>query len=114
LADHVFARILRGEIPADFVHQDERCVAFRDVAPKAPVHLLVIPRRELKNIGAMGEGDRELLGHLLWVCRKVAHEAGLAEGGYRIVSNVGADGGQTVDHLHFHVLGGRRLGWPPG
>lgn len=114
MADTVFAKIMRGEIPADFVHQDEQCVAFRDVAPKAPVHLLVIPRKPLENLAAMGEDDRALLGHLLWVCRKVAADAGLGAGGYRIVSNVGADGGQTVQHLHFHVLGGRPLKWPPG
>lgn len=114
MADTVFGKILRGEIPADFVHQDDRCVAFRDVAPKAPVHLLVIPREPIRNVAAMDEEQRELIGHLLWVCRKVAEEAGLAGDGYRVVTNVGADGGQSVDHLHFHVLGGRRLGWPPG
>lgn len=114
MADTIFAKILRGEIPADFVHQDERCVAFRDVAPKAPVHLLVIPREPLRNLADMDAAQRELIGHLLWVCRKIAAEAGLEGDGYRIVTNVGADGGQTVDHLHFHVLGGRRLGWPPG
>jgi len=114
VADSVFAKIVRGEIPAQFVHQDEQCVAFRDIAPKAPVHLLVIPRKPLANVAEMSEEDRALLGHLLWVCRKVAADAGLGSKGYRIVTNIGADGGQTVDHLHFHVLGGRRLAWPPG
>lgn len=114
MTDTVFAKILRGEIPADFVHQDEHCVAFRDVAPKAPVHLLVIPRKPLESLAAMAEDDRALLGHLLWVCAKVAADAGLGAGGYRVVSNVGADAGQTVQHLHLHVLGGRRLKWPPG
>lgn len=114
MAETVFARILKGEIPAQFVHQDEQCVAFKDVAPKAPVHLLVIPRRPIASAAEIGEGDRALIGHLLWVCRKVAAEAGLEPGGYRIVTNVGGDGGQTVAHLHFHVLGGRRMTWPPG
>jgi histidine triad (HIT) family protein len=114
VADTVFTKILRGEIPAQFVHQDEQCVAFRDVAPRAPVHLLVIPRKPLANVAEMSEEDCALLGHLLWVCRKVAADAGLLPGGFRIVTNSGADGGQTVDHLHFHVLGGRRMSWPPG
>ncbi len=114
MTDTVFAKILRGEIPAQFVHEDEHCVAFPDIGPKAPVHLLVIPRKPLKNVAEMNEEDRALLGHLLWVCRKVALEAGIAEGGYRIVCNNGTNGGQTVNHLHFHVLGGRRMTWPPG
>lgn len=114
MPDTVFARILRGEIPAKFVHQDEHCVAFADVAPKAPVHLLVIPRKALRSLDELSEADRALAGHLLWVCRKVAAEAGLPPSGYRVVTNVGADGGQSVEHLHFHVLGGRRMAWPPG
>jgi histidine triad (HIT) family protein len=114
VAETVFGRILKGEIPAQFVHQDELCVAFADVAPKAPVHLLVIPRKPLRSLAEADLKDRVLLGHLLWVCRKVAAEAGLEPGGYRVVSNVGEDGGQSVPHLHFHVLGGRRMNWPPG
>ena len=114
MPDTVFARILAGEIPADFVHEDEHAVAFRDVAPQAPVHLLVIPRKPLTSVASAEAEDAALLGHLLGVCRKVAREAGLEEGGYRVVTNVGADGGQSVDHLHFHVLGGRAMSWPPG
>jgi len=114
MPDTVFAKILAGEIPADFVHEDEHAVAFRDVAPQAPVHLLVIPRKPLTSVAAAQEEDAELLGHLLAVCRKVARAAGLEDGGYRVVTNVGNDGGQSVEHLHFHVLGGRALGWPPG
>ena len=114
MPDTIFARILAGEIPADFVHQDEHAVAFRDVAPQAPVHLLVIPRKPLTSLAAAADEDAALLSHLLAVCRKVAAEAGLQDGGYRVVTNVGADGGQSVEHLHFHVLGGRPLGWPPG
>ncbi len=114
MAETIFGRILAGEIPADFVHQDDLAVAFRDVSPQAPVHLLVIPRKPLRSVADGGDEDAALLGHLLRVCHKVAAEAGLEEGGYRVVTNVGADGGQTVDHLHFHVLGGRPLSWPPG
>jgi histidine triad (HIT) family protein len=114
MPDTVFAKILAGEIPADFVYEDDLAVAFRDVAPKAPVHLLVIPRKPLTSLAAGDEEDAALLGHLLAVCRKVAREAGLEDGGYRVVTNVGDDGGQSVEHLHFHVLGGRALGWPPG
>ncbi|RMH01518.1 MAG: histidine triad nucleotide-binding protein [Planctomycetota bacterium] len=110
----VFARILAGEIPADFLYQDELAVAFRDVSPQAPFHALVIPRKPLKSVADAGQEDTALLGHLLRVAARVAADAGLEEGGYRVVTNVGADGGQTVEHLHLHVLGGRPMGWPPG
>lgn len=112
--DTIFGRILAGEIPADFVHEDELAVAFHDVAPQAPVHILVIPRKPLASMHAAEPCDAELLGHLLQVCSKVAEDAGLPANGYRVVTNVGKDGGQSVEHLHFHVLGGRALAWPPG
>jgi len=110
----IFARIADGEVPADIVYQDELAVAFRDLDPKAPVHVLIIPRRPLASVAAAGEEDRELLGHLLLVAARVAREQGLEEGGYRVVTNVGRDGGQTVFHMHLHLLGGRAMGWPPG
>ncbi len=110
----VFARIIAGEIPADKVYEDDRCVAFRDIDPKAPVHVLVVPRKPLVSVAEAGEEDAELLGHLLLVAARVAREQGLDERGYRLVTNVGVDGGQTVGHLHIHVLGGRPMGWPPG
>lgn len=110
----VFARIADGEVPADIVYQDEQAVAFRDLSPQAPIHVLVIPRKPLRSIAAAGEEDRELLGHLLLVAARVAREQGLEEDGYRVVTNVGRDGGQTVFHLHLHVLGGRPMAWPPG
>lgn len=110
----VFARIADGELPADLVYEDERAVAFRDLDPKAPVHLLVIPRKPLGSLAEAAEADQGLLGHLLLVAARVAREAGLEPGGYRVVTNVGADGGQSVFHLHLHVLGGRPLAWPPG
>lgn len=114
MTDTIFSKILAGEIPADFVHQDELCVAFEDIAPQAPVHILVIPRKPLTSLHAATKDDGELLGHLLRICSKVAQAAGLAEDGYRVVTNIGEDGGQAVEHLHFHVLGGRSLTWPPG
>jgi len=110
----IFAKILAGEIPADIVYQDEQAIAFKDANPQAPVHLLVIPRKALRSVHAAVAEDTRLLGHLLQVCRQVAAEAGLAEDGYRVVANIGPDGGQSVDHLHFHVLGGRKMTWPPG
>jgi len=112
--DNPFARIARGEIPADIVYEDELAVAFRDLAPQAPEHVLVIPRKGLESLAAAGEEDTALLGHLLQVARRVAEELGLAERGYRVVVNTGEEGGQTVGHLHLHVLGGRRMTWPPG
>jgi histidine triad (HIT) family protein len=110
----LFERIAAREIPADIVYEDDRAVAFRDVHPQAPVHVLVIPRRPLPGLAAATEADEALLGHLLWVAAKVAADLGLAATGYRVVTNNGRDAGQSVDHLHLHVLGGRALAWPPG
>lgn len=110
----IFKKIIDGEIPADKVYEDDKCLAFRDVNPQAPVHLLVIPKKEIASIDAVEEDDGPLLGHLWIVIRNLAREQGLAEGGYRVVVNCGRDAGQSVDHLHFHLLGGRDLTWPPG
>lgn len=109
----VFKKIIDGELPADIVYQDELCLAFHDVSPQAPVHVLVIPRKEIRSLAEVGGEDADLLGHLLLVAQKVAEQLGLDQG-YRTVINVGADGGQSVDHLHIHLLGGRPLIWPPG
>ena len=114
MSETIFSKILSGEIPADIVYEDEHAVAFQDVAPQAPVHLLVIPRKPLQSLHTASNDHVELLGHLLRVCSKVAEAAGLSANGYRVVTNVGIDGGQSVEHLHFHVLGGRALAWPPG
>ena len=110
----IFKRIIDKEIPADIVHEDDLCLAFHDVAPAAPFHVLVIPKKEVVNVAALTEQDAALAGHLLLTVGKVARQLGLEEGGYRVVANCGSDGGQTVNHLHFHILGGRALGWPPG
>lgn len=110
----IFQKIIDGEIPADKVYEDDEVVAFRDINPQAPVHVLVVPRKPLKNVAEATDADAELLGRVLLVAARIARELGLAERGYRLVTNVGSDGGQSVDHLHVHLLGGRRMGWPPG
>jgi histidine triad (HIT) family protein len=110
--DTIFGRILRGEIPCEAVYADEFCLAFRDVNPQAPVHVLVIPREAIVNLADALSQHRELLGHLLLVAAKVARQEGLS--GWRTVINSGAEAGQTVFHLHVHVIGGRPLAWPPG
>ena len=109
----LFERIVEREIPGDIVYEDERCVAFRDISPQAPVHVLVVPRKAFPSLDAVPNEERLLAGHLLLVARQVAAQEGLTRG-YRVVINCGADGAQTVDHLHVHVLGGRQLTWPPG
>lgn len=110
--DTIFGRILRGEIPFDQVYADEHCLAFRDVAPQAPVHILVIPREPVVNLAEAGDQHQQLLGHLLLVAARVARQEGLS--GFRTVINSGEEAGQTVFHLHVHVIGGRPLAWPPG
>ncbi len=110
----LFCQIVEKKIPARTVHEDEWSLAFDDINPQAPVHTLVIPKRHVATLQDCGDEDRLLLGHLLQTCAKVAKLKGLAESGYRVVTNTGADGGQTVFHLHLHVLGGRHLNWPPG
>jgi histidine triad (HIT) family protein len=112
VADTIFGKISRGELPADVVYEDDRALAFRDVNPQAPTHLLVIPRKPIEKLAAAEEADEALLGHLMLVARKVAADAGLEH--WRLVVNNGAQAGQSVFHLHLHVLGGRAMGWPPG
>ena len=110
----IFCKIASGEIESDVAHEDERCIAFHDLNPQAPTHVLLIPKRHIENVGTAGEGDGDLLGHLLVTAPQVAEKVGLAKDGYRLVLNVGRYGGQSVDHLHIHILGGRPLKWPPG
>jgi|ERR1043165_2613728 histidine triad (HIT) family protein len=112
--DCLFCRILAGEVPADVVYQDNRALAFRDTNPQAPVHLLVIPYDHMESLDEASQRDEALLGHLLRVAARVANEQGLSESGYRTVINTGAGAGQSVFHLHLHVVGGRQLNWPPG
>jgi histidine triad (HIT) family protein len=112
MSDTIFGKIARGEVPANKVYEDERCLAFHDVAPQAPTHLLVIPKQPIPRLSQSSDADEALLGHLLRVAARVAQDAGLAD--YRLVVNDGAGAGQTVFHLHLHVLGGRPMAWPPG
>ncbi len=114
VADCPFCKIAAGTIPADRVHEDDLVVAFRDIAPRAPTHILLIPRRHIASAADLTEADGPLLGRLFAVAADLARTAGIAEGGYRLVSNVGRWGGQTVDHLHIHLMGGRAFDWPPG
>lgn len=113
MAKTLFQRIADGEIPAKLVHQDDRCVAFHDIAPQAPVHILVVPREPVARIAEATPAQAELVGHLLLVAARVAADQGLRDG-YRLVVNNGRHGGETVPHLHVHLLGGRALDWPPG
>ena len=109
----VFKKIIDGEIPAKIVYQDDLCLAFEDISPQAPTHLIVIPKKEIPTVNDVAEEDEALIGHLFVVMGEIAAQVGL-EGGYRVVANCGPDAGQEVMHLHFHMLGGRGLGWPPG
>lgn len=110
---NIFQRIMDREIPAEIVYEDDRCVALRDIDPKAPVHLLVIPRKDIPSIDQLTAEDHMLVGHIYGVIRQLAQQNGLS-GGYRVVANCGPDAGQSVHHLHFHLLGGRQFTWPPG
>jgi len=110
----LFCKIVAGDIPSDVVHEDDLVLAFNDISPRAPVHQLVIPKRHIASMADLTGEDAELLSRLFAVAAELAASAGLANSGYRVVTNVGADGGQSVDHLHFHLLGGRAMTWPPG
>ena len=114
MSDCLFCKIVAKAIPAKLVHEDDQVVAFEDINPQAPVHVLVIPKRHAASIAELNEADAGLLGHLLLTGNQVAKQKGIAEGGYRLVINTGRDGGQTVFHLHLHLLGGRPMHWPPG
>ena len=113
-SDCIFCRIAAGEIDAKVVHSDDDTVAFRDINPQAPTHVLVIPRRHIPAIDALEAADAEIVGKLFLAAKSIARADGVADGGYRVVMNNGADAGQSVDHIHLHVLGGRGLKWPPG
>lgn len=112
--DCIFCKIARGEIPSDRVFEDEICVAFTDLSPQAPTHLLIIPRHHIESLDKAGSGDKATLGHLLSVAAEIARDRGFADAGYRVVINTNSDGGQTVFHLHLHLLAGRQFVFPPG
>ncbi|MFW6359194.1 MAG: histidine triad nucleotide-binding protein [Chroococcales cyanobacterium] len=109
----IFDKIIKREIPADIVYEDDLALAFRDISPQAPTHILVIPKKPIPRLSEATEEDKALLGHLLLVIRQIAEDEGLSNG-YRVVTNNGSEAGQTVEHLHFHILGGRPMKWPPG
>ena len=114
MAECIFCQIVDGTIPASKLYEDDQVIAFEDLNPQAPVHMLVIPKRHIVSLDQTGDADETLLGRLLRVCANVARDRGLAESGYRVVNNIGRGAGQSVFHLHFHVLGGRSFSWPPG
>lgn len=109
----IFSKIIAREIPADILFEDDLCLAFRDINPRAPTHFLVIPKKEIESLAELSEEDEQIVGRCIMVASRVAAQEGL-ENGYRLVANTRSDGGQEVPHLHFHVLGGRQLSWPPG
>ncbi len=112
--DCLFCRIAAGDVPADVVKQDERWVAFRDINPQAPTHILIIPRRHIPTLNDVGPEDADLLGELLLAAKQIAADEAIAESGYRAVLNCNAGAGQSVFHVHLHLLGGREMAWPPG
>ena len=109
----IFERIIDREIPAKIAYEDDQCLAFHDIKPQAPVHVLIIPKRPIPSLAVAQAGDASLLGHLLWAAKEIAVKLQLDKG-YRVVINCGPDAGQTVDHIHLHLLAGRELTWPPG
>jgi len=113
MSDCLFCKIAGGEIPSKKVYEDDEFFAFHDIDPQAPTHVLVIPKRHVVSLDEVEEGDEALLGRLLLLCQRLARELGIASG-YRVVNNCGAPAGQSVFHVHFHLLGGRPMGWPPG
>lgn len=113
MTDCIFCKIANGDIPTDMVYENDLVAAFKDTAPQAPVHILIVPKAHVKDLNALDAKDSALLTALIEACQQVAQDQGVAEG-YRLVTNIGEDGGQSVPHLHFHLLGGRALQWPPG
>jgi histidine triad (HIT) family protein len=114
VADCLFCKIVEGQIPATIVFQDDHVVAFKDITPRAPTHVLIVPRRHIASLNDLGAGDDALVGEMVRAAAAIAKEQGLADRGYRTVFNCNADAGQTVFHIHLHLLGGRTMAWPPG
>lgn len=114
MKDCLFCKIIKKEIPSTMVYEDEKVFAFKDINPVAPIHVLIIPKQHISSLMEVDETNAEVIGHIHLVAKKIAEELGLSEKGCRLVNNCGKDGGQTVGHIHFHLLGGRELGWPPG
>lgn len=114
MIDCIFCKIIDGKIPCNKIYEDDKVLAFYDINPEAPVHFLVIPKKHIENINKITKENNELMSHIFIVINKIVKELNISENGYRVVTNCGKDGGQTVNHIHFHVLGGRSFQWPPG
>lgn len=114
MEDCIFCKIINGDIPSNKIYEDDKVYAFNDINPEAPIHFLVIPKEHIESANSVNENNVDVIAHIFKVINKLVVDLGVAEKGYRIVNNCGEDGGQTVKHLHFHVLGGRNLQWPPG
>lgn len=114
MGDCIFCKIIAGEIPSKKIYEDDKVLAFYDISPEAPVHFLVIPKEHISSANDLNEENCKIVSHIFMVINKIVGELGIANSGYRIVNNCGANGGQTVNHIHFHVLGARELKWPPG
>ena len=114
MSDCIFCKIIKGEIPSQKVYEDDLVLAFNDVSPQSPTHILVIPKKHISSLNAVDDNNKDIIGHIFSVISKISKEKGFAEAGYRVVNNCGNDGGQTVGHIHFHLLAGRQLQWPPG
>ena len=114
MGDCIFCKIIAGEIPSKKIYEDDKGLAFYDISPAAPVHFLVIPKEHISSANELTEENSEIVSHIFMTINKIVKEIGIADSGYRIVNNCGADGGQTVNHIHFHILGARELKWPPG
>lgn len=112
--DCIFCKIANGEIKTDYVFEDDKIAAFKDLDPQAPVHILIVPKKHIESLEKTSDGDSELLGHMMLKIKEIAKKAGISESGYRVVINTGKDGGQTVGHLHIHLLGKRKMEWPAG
>ena len=110
----IFTKIIKREIPAAIVYEDDECIAFRDIDPKAPVHILLVPKKEIPSLAQVTENDKTLLGHLMVKASEIAKAEGISDSGYRVVVNTNKEGGQEVYHVHMHILGGRQMNWPPG
>ena len=114
MTDCLFCKIINGEIPSEKVYEDDKVYAFRDVNPQAPIHFLVVPKEHISSALELKDSNKDVVGHVFMVVSEIAKDMGFDKSGFRIVNNCGKDGGQTVGHLHFHVLAGRNIGWPPG
>lgn len=114
MGDCLFCKIAAGKMETEFIYQDQKLIVFKDISPQAPVHLLIVPKKHISDLNQLKKADNNLIGHIYQVAKKMAVKCDIDKSGYRVVSNCGQDGGQTVNHIHFHLLGGRELQWPPG